>query len=123
MLLFALLENGLLDRDRGDVILFNNTSAEHPDTCRFVRHCMRKARGYGIPFFQIEFQTYEDARRGEWTRLPTYRLVNDEPRSRENPDGFHWRGEVFEELLSWKGYVPNRFNRICTQQLKCIDSS
>lgn len=118
MLLFALLENRLLDRDRGDVIVFNNTSAEHPDTYRFVRHCMRAARAYGIPFFQTEFQTYEDARRGEWTRLPTYRLVNDEPKSVENPDGFHWRGEVFEELLSWRSYVPNRFKRICTQQLK-----
>ena len=30
MLLFALLENGLLDASRGDVIVFNNTSAEHP---------------------------------------------------------------------------------------------
>ncbi|MDE0480273.1 MAG: hypothetical protein OXI13_11685, partial [Gammaproteobacteria bacterium] len=29
MLLFTLLENGLLDSARGDVIVFNNTSAEH----------------------------------------------------------------------------------------------
>lgn len=28
---------------------------------------MHKARPYGIPFYQIEFQTYEDARRGQWT--------------------------------------------------------
>lgn len=118
MLLFALLENGILDRERGDVIVFNNTSAEHPDTYRFVGDCIRTARSYGIPFFQIEFQTYEDAWRGEWTRLPSYRLVNTRPKSEANPDGFHWRGEVFEELLSWKGYVPNRFQRICTQHLK-----
>ena len=118
MLLFVLLENGLLDRDRGDVIVFNNTSAEHPATYRFVRDCMVAARRYGIPFYQIEFQTYEDARRGEWTRLPTYRLVNDMPKSDANPDGFHWHGEVFEELLSWTGYVPNQFNRICTRHLK-----
>ena len=118
MLLFVLLENGLLDRDRGDVIVFNNTSSEHPYTYVFVQHCMQVARRYGIPFFQVEFQTYEDARRGEWTRLPTYRLVNNEPKSPENPDGFHWRGELFEELVSWKGYVPNKFNRICTQHLK-----
>ena len=118
MLLFALLENGLLERERGDVIVFNNTSAEHPDTYRFVRDCMRTARRYGIPFFQVEFQTYEDARRGEWTRLPSYRLVNDAPKSASNPEGFQWRGEVFEELLSWSGYVPNRFNRVCTRHLK-----
>ena len=118
MLLFALLENGLLDASRGDVIVFNNTSAEHPDTYRFVRDCMRTARRYGIPFFQVEFQTYEDARQGEWTRLPTYRLVNDRPKSAANDEGFHWRGEVYEELLSWSGYVPNQFNRICTKHLK-----
>jgi len=118
MLLFALLENRLLNPDRGDVIVFNNTSAEHPDTYRFVRDCMRTTRRYGVPFFQIEFQTYEDARQGEWTRLPTYRLVNDRPKSAENDEGFHWRGEVYEELLSWTGYVPNQFNRICTKHLK-----
>ena len=118
MLLFALLENDLLCKERGDVIVFNNTSAEHPATYRFVRDCMHKARPYGIPFYQIEFQTYEDARRGEWTRLPTYRLVNDMPKSETNPDGFHWHGELFEELLSWTGYVPNQFNRICTRHLK-----
>ncbi|MCY4300654.1 MAG: hypothetical protein OXC68_02805 [Aestuariivita sp.] len=34
MLLFILLKNRLLKRERGDVILFNNTSAEHPNTYR-----------------------------------------------------------------------------------------
>ena len=118
MLLFALLENGLLDAARGDVIVFNNTSAEHPDTYRFVQDCMLTARRYEIPFFQVEFQTYEDARQGEWTRLPTYRLASDEPKSETNDRGFHWRGEAYEELLSWTGYVPNQFNRICTKHLK-----
>ena len=118
MLLFSLLENGLLRRERGDVIVFNNTSAEHPHTYRFVSDCMRAARQYGIPFHQIEFQTFEDSRRHQWTRLPTYRLVNDAPKSDTNVDGFHWQGEVFEELLSWAGYVPNQFNRICTRHLK-----
>lgn len=51
MLLFTLLESGLLDAARGDVIVFNNTSAEHPETYRFVGRCMRAARAYGIPFF------------------------------------------------------------------------
>lgn len=118
MMLFSLLENGLLDRERGDVIVFNNTSAEHPNTYRYVQDCVRASRAYGIPFFHIEFQTYEDARQGEWIRLPTYRLVNNQPKSDANPDGYHWRGEAFEELLSWTGYVPNQFNRICTHHLK-----
>lgn len=118
MLLFTLLENKILDRDRGDVIVFNNTASEHPGTYLFARDCMTASMQYGIPFFWIEFQTYEDARNGEWTRLPTYRLVNEYPRSEQNPSGFHWRGEVFEELLSWSGYVPNQFTRICTVTMK-----
>ena len=118
MLLFTLLENKILNADRGDVILFNNTSAEHPDTYRFAQDCNKASNRYGIPSFWVEFQTYEDARNGEWTRLPSYRLVNDQPKSPDNPGGFHWRGEVFEELLSWSGYVPNQFARICTQNMK-----
>ena len=118
MLLFALLENKILDPARGDVIVFNNTSSEHPDTYRFARDCQEASSRYGVPFFWIEFQTYEDARNGEWTRIPSYRLVNEQPKSPNNPDGFHWRGEVFEELLSWSGYVPNQFSRICTQNMK-----
>ena len=118
MLLFLLLENRLLDPERGDVIVFNNTASEHPGTYRFARDCMEASSRYGVPFFWVEFQTYEDARNGEWTRIPTYRLVNDRPNSKENIDGFHWRGEVFEELLSWSGYVPNQFSRICTKNMK-----
>ena len=118
MLLFALLENQLLDPNRGDVIVFNNTASEHPGTYQFARDCKEASSRYGVPFFWVEFQTYEDARKGEWTRIPTYRLVNDQPRSEQNPEGFHWRGEVFEELLSWSGYVPNQFSRICTKNLK-----
>lgn len=118
MLLFTLLKNRILDQDRGDVIIFNNTSSEHPETYRFARDCKDASSRYGIPFFWIEFQTYEDARNGEWTRLPTYRIVNEHPRSNQNPEGFHWRGEVFEELLSWSGYVPNQFSRICTVSMK-----
>ena len=118
MLLFTLLENGILAAERGDVIIFNNTSAEHPITYLFVRDCAKAAERYGIPFFWVEYQTYEDARNGEWTRLDSYRLVNHRPVSSENPQGFHWRGEVFEELVSWSGYLPNQFRRICTRNMK-----
>ncbi len=31
MLLFVLLEAGILRPERGDVVIFNNTSAEHPE--------------------------------------------------------------------------------------------
>ena len=118
MLLFTLLEGGQLSGDRGDVVIFNNTAAEHPETYRFVDECRRRAEPARVPFFQIEFQTYEDAHRGEWTRRPTYHLVNARPRTGANEVGFHWRGEVYEELLSWSGYVPNQFRRTCTKHLK-----
>ncbi len=119
MLLFVLLEAGLLKAERGDVVVFNNTSAEHPETYNFVRQCKQLVETrYSIPFFWVEFQTYEDARNGEYIRLPSYRLVKSEPWSETTPDGYHWRGEVYEELLSWTGFVPNVFQRTCTKNLK-----
>ena len=118
MLLFTLLENGLLNRERGDVVIFNNTSCEHPETYRFAARCKTLVEEQHIPFFFVQFQTYEDAHRGEWKRIPSYRLVNDRPRSEDNPDGFSWRGETFEETISLKSYIPNQFARICTQSLK-----
>ncbi len=118
LLLFTLLENGFLKQERGDVVVFNNTSCEHPETYKFVAECKRRVESAGIPFFFAQFQTYEDARQGEWRRIPSYRLVNESPFSEDNPDGFHWRGEVFEEMLSYKAYLPNQFTRVCTQSLK-----
>ena len=119
MLLFMLLENGLLNQKRGDVIVFNDTSAEHPETYTFAAMCKRIAEAqYGIPFFWTQFQTYEDARNGKWVRLPTYRLVKPVPWAEDERNGYHWKGEAFEELLSWAGYVPNQFQRTCTQNLK-----
>ena len=118
MLLFALLENGFLKQERGDVVVFNNTSCEHPETYLFVAECKRRVESAGIPFFLVEFQTYEDARQGEWRRIPSYKLVNEEPFSKDNQHGFKWRGEVFEEMLSHKAYLPNQFSRVCTKSLK-----
>ena len=118
LLLFTLLENGFLRQDRGDVVVFNNTSCEHPETYKFAAECKRRVEAEGIPFFFIQFQTYEDARQGEWRRIPTYRLVNEHPYSDTNPDGYRWRGEVFEEMLSQKAYLPNQFSRVCTNSLK-----
>ena len=124
MLLFTLLERGMLKAKRGDVVVFNNTSAEHPATYEFVRHCKAVCeKTHGVPFFWTEFQTYESAVAGAYTRLPAYRFVNDQPHSEDNPDGYHSRGEVFEELVSWTGYLPNQFSgRICTSWMKLFVS-
>lgn len=45
-------------------------------------------------------------------------MVNEHPYSEDNPDGFRWKGEVFEETISFKSYLPNQFSRVCTQSLK-----
>lgn len=118
MLLFTLLENGFLRSERGDVVVFNNTSCEHPETYKFAAECKRRVEKAGVPFFFVQYQTYEDARQGDWTRMSSYRLVNECPASDDNPEGFQWQGEVFEEMLSHKAYVPNQFTRVCTQSLK-----
>ena len=118
MMLFTMLENRLLHQERGDLVLFNNTSAEHPATYRFIAECKRRTEQAHIPFFIIEYTTYEDARRGEWQRIPSYRMVNEMPASPDNPQGFHQNGEVFEEMLSQRMFVPNKFSRVCTQSLK-----
>ncbi|MCG8620745.1 MAG: hypothetical protein MJE68_01930 [Proteobacteria bacterium] len=119
MLLFILLESGMLQAKRGDVVVFNNTSAEHPETYRFVATCKEVVeKRYGVPFFLVESCTYEDSLGGVYTRRPSFRLVNSKPHGEGNPNGYHWRGEVFEEMLSWKTYLPSTLRRTCTQSLK-----
>ena len=117
-LLRAVLDAGLLDAGRGDVVLFNNTSAEHPATYDFVRRAMDAAEAVGVPCFILEYCTYEKrVRGGAWTRLPTFRLARRRPRP--EPDGYHHRGEVFEEFLSHRGgMLPNMFIRACTINMK-----
>ena len=124
MLLFTLLNAKLLDASRGDIVVFNNTSAEHPATYEFVRNCKTACEKAGIPFLLTEFQTYEDASGGEYIRLPSYRLVNERPYcAKTNPNGYQFRGEVFQELISWAGQVPNQFQgRICTSWMKLFVS-
>ena len=72
----------------------------------------------GIPFFLSEYGTHEDARRGEWRRVESYRLVNPRPGPELNPDGFRRMGEPFEEMMSQQGFIPNQFSRSCTRSLK-----
>ena len=114
-----LLKQGKLNPQRGDVILFNNTSAEHPATYEFARQMKTLAENkYNIPFFWIEYKTYEDASKNEWKRNPSYRLVNENPYSPNNKNGYHYNGEVFEEMISLTGYLPNMLSRTCTLAMK-----
>ena len=121
-LAFLLAESGQLRAERGVAILFANTSAEHPETYAFARECKRRLEGdFGIPFFWFEFCTVEDASRGGYLRRSSYRLVRPEPVERD-PRGYRSRGEVFEEMLSYQGVLPNPHRRSCTAKLKLYPS-
>ncbi len=119
MMLIELLKQKTLKPERGDVIVFNNTSAEHPATYEFARKMKALAEEkYNIPFFWIEYQTYEDSSKHGWRRNPSYRLVNENPYSDKNKDGYRFKGEVYEEMVSLSGFLPNMQARNCTQTLK-----
>ena len=119
LLLFALLENCQLDPKRGDVIIFNNTSAEHILTYDFVIRCKKEAERLGdVPFFLTEFQTYETARDGLWRRAKSWRMAKPYLWSRHKPLGMRCRGEIFEEAIAVNHRLPNRFQRLCTDHLK-----
>ena len=114
----ALAESGTLDPGRGDLALFANTSAEHPATYRFADRVSRLLEvDYGIPVLWYEFCTVEDAAYYGYRRRPTYRLVRRLP-VEEHPQGYRWRGEVFEEMLSFQQMLPNPRQRSCTYKLK-----
>ena len=118
LMLLILLENGLLRAERGDVVLFTNTSAEHPATYDFVQKMKRATERMGIPFFLAQLQTIETVSNGEWRRRLTYRLTTDRPKSPKDPWGYSYRGEVFEEAIAWNGMLPSVHTRICTTLMK-----
>jgi len=121
-LAFMAAEEGLLHPDRGDLLLFANTSAEHPGTYEFAAECKsRIEREFGLPFLWFEFCTVEDAWRGEYWRRDSYRLVKPVP-IEDDPEGYRSGGEAFEELLSYQGMLPNPHSRTCTAKLKLYPS-
>lgn len=114
MLLASLLEGGQLRPERGDFVIFNNTSAEHPVVYDFVRRLRAVTTGrFGVPFFCTGYRTYEhETAGGVISRRPTYQL--------ETPDDWRVRGETFEEVLAKKRYLPTVFSRTCTVEMKII---
>lgn len=132
-LAFELAEAGLLKPGRGDVVLFANTSAEHPGTYEFAKRCKKRLEEeFNLPCFWFEFCTVEDAVRGEYRRKSSYRLVQQVPRrfpktgslnglkqsKSKTANGYHSGGEVFEEFLSFQGILPSPQQRSCTAKLK-----
>lgn len=121
-LTFMAADEGLLRPERGDAVLFANTSAEHPGTYEFAAHCKERLEAdYSLPFLWFEFCTVEDAWRGEYRRKASYRLVKPVP-VEQDPDGYRSSGELFEELVSLQGMLPNPHSRTCTAKLKLYPS-
>ena len=121
-LTFMAAEEGLLRPERGDAVVFANTSAEHPGTYEFAARCKERLEAdYGLPCLWFEFCTVEDAWRGEYRRKASYRLVKAVP-IEQDPDGYRSSGELFEELVSLQGMLPNPHSRTCTAKLKLYPS-
>lgn len=109
MMLACLLENGQLSRERGDIAVFNNTSAEHPATYDFIETLAHICKTeFGIPFFVSRYCTYEDPLTGK--RRVSYTL--------EHPEMCLKDGSTFEEMICKQRYLPSVFKRICTANLK-----
>ena len=96
--------------ERGDCVIFCNTSAEHPATYDFVARMREEVEGHGIPMFILEYQTREVEKRGHWTRRDTFRLAG--------VDNMKMRGEIFEEMLCTKTITPSIQRRFCTEKMK-----
>lgn len=122
VLAFMAAEEGLLLAERGDLVLFANTSAEHPGTYEFAARCKQRLEDdFGLPCLWLEFCTVEDAWRGEYRRKASYRLVKPVP-VEDDPDGYRSSGELFEELVCLQGMLPNPHSRTCTAKLKLYPS-
>ena len=113
-----------LNPERGDVVLFANTTAEHPATYEFAaRVCDEMEGGHGVPCFWYEFCTVETVARNGWTRVGSYRLVRRVRASAADDPavpGYRDDGTAFEEMVSLQGMIPNRSVRMCTQRLKLL---
>ena len=114
----SLAENGTLKPERGDLVVFANTSAEHPATYQFAKQVSTKLENdYELPVLWYEFCTVEDAAYNTYRRFPSYRLVSRNP-IEYDPNGYSWQGEVFEEMISWQQMLPTSRKRSCTYKLK-----
>ncbi len=123
-MVLSLARNSALNPERGDLVLFANTTAEHPATYDFAaRVCDELEALHAIPCLWYEFCTVEESTKSGWSRRPSYRLVR---RRRASPDdhptapGYSDNGCAFEELASLKRLLPNRSLRFCTQNLKVL---
>lgn len=97
-MLWRVLEanNGLPD---DGIVCFANTGKEQEETLKFVRDC---EVNWGIHIVWLEYVPDK----------PRFAVVDYQTASRG--------GEPFESLITKKNYLPNAFQRFCTQELKVL---
>ena len=109
----GLAESGALNPDRGDVVFFCNTSAEHSGTYDFVAKIKRTLEyEHNIPCFWVEKR---------WDGKGTYRLVKPVPVETDS-EGYRWKGEIYRRMCEKTKYLPSAMVRICTNHLKILPS-
>ena len=120
----SLARAGVLKPERSDVVLFANTTAEHPATYKYAAQvCDELEQVHGLPCLWYEYCTIEKATRRGWARRASYRLVTRKPYRKSNPPhrpGYRSDGSSFETLASIRGMLPNRHLRMCTEHLKIL---
>jgi len=91
----AYMLNELLKENKDLIIIFCNTSKETPETYDFIKECVKNFK------FNLIVLEYK----------PKSFLITDIDNCKKN-------GEVFDELLKYKGFQPNVIKRFCTTDMK-----
>ena len=123
-MVIGMARSGALNPNRGDIVLFANTTAEHPETYEFASTvCGHLESEFGIPSFWYEFCTVEVAGPAGYRRRASYKLVRRPSviDDRDLASDQHRNdGSAFEEVASFKVMLPNRYLRLCTRYLKVL---
>lgn len=81
--------------------VFCNTGEEHPATLDFVQECGER---WNVPIVWLEYDGETDR------KTPIVREVNHATASRH--------GEPLDKLIAARNYLPNQWQRFCTEMLK-----
>lgn len=95
-------------------VLFQNTGKEKDETLDFIHEIETR---WNVNITWLEFikplrKKTPTSRFWLWPDNKRYKIVNYETANRN--------GRPFEELIEWKGFVPNVVARMCTQHLKVL---
>lgn len=84
-----------LDRKNDNIFIFCNTSKETPETYEFIKNCDNY---FNLNLIVLEYK-------------PKSFKISTIDECKKN-------GEIFEELINYKKYVPNVVTRFCTTDMK-----